>query len=179
MNRYISLIFPGLTNGERIAQAVARRYGLELFEMGTYLEKILSSDTPLAKEIRLKIDGEKPLTGEVLTRLVAHFLANEKIYKGVVFVNWPRSAGQAEMLDAVLEKSNVKLTFALGFDPPEAEIMETIETYAAASTESEADFYRAYKESHEKFLEIVDYYLARGVFRKISNWEDVQSVMDR
>ncbi|MEM7039830.1 MAG: nucleoside monophosphate kinase [Bacteroidota bacterium] len=183
MNTYIVLSFPLFSNGKAIAAAICRRYGLEHFRIAEVLRDVLRRDLPISTELHRHIDAGQIVPDTLITQLVSHYLNTEKIYKGVLFEHYPRTAAQAVLLDTLLQARNERIRYALGFDPGPEMAQHNIQAAIQAEAHHAADdadpeiYQQRYEASRKDYADVSAHYQSTGVFRPISGWPDVQALL--
>jgi len=107
----VRLVFlgpPGAGKGTQ-AKAVAVACGVPHVSSGDIFRGESDRDTPLGRQIRSFLESGNLVPDDVTTRVVASRLAEDDCREGWVLDGFPRTEGQAEALDEVLEASETKL----------------------------------------------------------------------
>ena len=181
MNEYIVLSFPLFSNGKAIAAAICRRYGLEHFQIGNYFRELRRQHIPIGQEILQHMDAGHLIPDTLITQVIGHYLETEKIYKGVLFENYPHDAEKAQLLDTLLEARREKVSFAFGFDPgmemAEGNIRAAMNANTNCGEGSYEEYIERYEISRKHYADVEAYYTSTGVFHQISGWPDIQRLL--
>jgi len=84
----------------------------------------LAKDSPLGQEIRTYVESGGLVPDEVTIRLVEQELLEGEGSRGFILDGFPRTIGQAEALDAILEKAGVSIDLVVDIDVSESVIIE-------------------------------------------------------
>lgn len=176
--RILVLKYPEFANGPAIGHAIARRYDLREFYPSRYLQDLLSKGEALGEELKPYLDGNKPVPDSLVQEAAIHFLEAYPNVPGYIFSFFPYHGAQADWLDQLLAEKEWKVDYCLGFDPGQPAILETMDMYVEAQgkTSREEELAR-YSKSVEYFLEVTSHYKAKGIYRNIRGWEDVETLL--
>jgi adenylate kinase len=103
---------PGSGKGTQ-AQHLAHQYGFVQLSTGELMRKEIMAATTLGKEIKASVEAGEYATDEVVIELVRQNLLPGHHY---ILDGFPRTSHQAEMLDALLEAKNDKISAVFKFE---------------------------------------------------------------
>src|SRR5512142_2448952 len=104
MSKYIILLgAPGAGKGTQ-AEILRERLGLAHISSGDLFRENVSKQTPLGKLAKSYMDKGELVPDDVTISMVMDRISRPDCEKGVVFDGFPRTAAQAQALDAALAK---------------------------------------------------------------------------
>jgi adenylate kinase len=106
--RVVLLGPPGAGKGTQ-ARRLAARWSVPQIATGDMLREAVAHGTPLGLEARRYMDAGELVPGAVMIGLVRERLAQPDGRKGFVLDGFPRTAGQAQALDRLLEAEGTPL----------------------------------------------------------------------
>ena len=99
---------PGSGKGTQ-SEMIVKKYGLQHLSTGDALRAEIKSGSELGKEIDALIAGGNLVPDHKMIHLIARYLDNLPAdCKGVIFDGFPRTVAQAEALELLLERRNMK-----------------------------------------------------------------------
>ena len=99
---------PGSGKGTQ-SDLIVKKYGLQHLSTGDALRTEIKSGSELGKEIDELIAGGNLVPDHKMIHLIARYLDNlPEDCKGVIFDGFPRTVAQAEALELLLERRNMK-----------------------------------------------------------------------
>ncbi|MEC4685645.1 MAG: adenylate kinase [Nitrospirota bacterium] len=113
--RIVLLGAPGAGKGTQ-AKKLVEKYGIPQISTGDILRKAVADGTPLGKEAKAYMDKGELVPDSVVIGLVKERLTRDDCKKGFILDGFPRNTAQAEVLDKVLEETNIPLQVALCVD---------------------------------------------------------------
>ena len=100
---------PGAGKGTQ-ARLLQERLGLPQISTGDMFRALAQTQTPLAEEVRAIQQAGKLIPDEMVIRVVEDRTAQEDCRRGYILDGFPRTAAQAEMLEALAEREGKKLS---------------------------------------------------------------------
>ena len=176
--RILVLKYPEFANGPAIGNAIARRYDLREFYPQRYLHHLWELGDPLTEDLKPYMDGKTQVPDDLIQAAAEHFLDANPNVPGYIFSYFPYHGAQAAWLDSALGSRGEAVDLCLGFDPGQPTILETLDMFveAAGGTTREQELQR-YSKSMEYFLEVTSHYKAKGVYRNIRGWAEVEALL--
>ena len=194
---------PGSGKGTQ-AHAICRVLGVPQVSTGDIIRSVIREQTALGLEFRSFADRGALVPDDLVNRLVESRLAQCDCADGFLLDGFPRTAAQAEWLDASLARQGRRIdrvisfevddaiileritgrrsdpatgrVYHLTFDPPAIEIMHRL---VHRADDTEAVLKRRLAEYREKTEPIVPYYEARGLLRRVNGEGAVTDVKRR
>jgi adenylate kinase len=112
---------PGAGKGTQ-ARLLHERLGLPQISTGDIFRALAQTNTPLAEEVRAIQQAGRLIPDEVVIRVVEDRTSQDDCRNGYVLDGYPRTAAQAEMLEALAGRQHKKLS-AILIDVPQ-ELLE-------------------------------------------------------
>jgi adenylate kinase len=143
---------------------ISAEYGIPHIATGDILRTAIAAGTELGRQAEPLLNSGQLVPDEVMIGLIRDRLAQEDTQRGFVLDGFPRTAPQAEALDAMLEEIDRPLTVVFEFQLPEEVCVERLrrraeeEGRADDTPEAIRTRLRLYYEQTEP---LVQYYRAR------------------
>ena len=144
---------------------ISSEYGIPHIATGDMLRKAIAAGTPLGRRIKPTYDAGKLVPDEIMIELIRDRLAEDDTREGFVLDGFPRTAVQAEALDAMLAEIDRPLTVVFEFQLPEEVAVQRLlrrakeEGRVDDTPEAIRTRLHLYRELTEPLIE---YYRARG-----------------
>ena len=116
---------PGAGKGT-IAQRLCETHGLLQISTGDLLREESKGESELGEKVKAIMESGKYVDDETVGELVENKLASLGEEKGFILDGFPRTLGQAEMLEAILEKLGAKLNAAFDIEASDETIVERL-----------------------------------------------------
>ena len=116
---------PGAGKGTQAARLEADR-GMVQLSTGDMLRAARKADTPLGHQVAAVMDSGALVSDEIVSALIDERLASLSADQGTIFDGYPRTAPQAESLDALLETHGRSLDFVIELAVDEEALVERI-----------------------------------------------------
>jgi len=113
--RIVLLGAPGAGKGTQ-AKKLVEKHGIPQISTGDILRKAVADGTTLGKEAKSYMDKGELVPDSVVIGLVKESLTGDDCKKGFILDGFPRNTAQAEVLDKVLDETNIPLQVALCVD---------------------------------------------------------------
>jgi len=127
---------PGSGKGTQ-GKILAERLGLPKITTGDILRAAVQARTPLGLEAKKFMDEGKLVPDAVILSLIKEELAKPEAQQGAVLDGFPRTAGQAELVDRTLAERGQRLNHILLLDVPEEELIRRLMARAAQEGRSD------------------------------------------
>jgi adenylate kinase len=116
---------PGAGKGTQ-AQRLVEGRGMVQLSTGDMLRETRKADTPLGRQVAEVMDSGALVSDEIVTAMIDEKLASLDPATGVIFDGYPRTAAQAETLDAILAGRGRKLDRVIELGVDEDALVERI-----------------------------------------------------
>jgi adenylate kinase len=123
--RVVFLGPPGAGKGTQ-ARALAAEWGVPQVATGDMLREAVAAGTPLGLEAKRYMDAGGLVPDEVVIGLVEERLARPDAARGFVLDGFPRTAAQAEALDAMLRRRGQSLDRVIFLDVGREELIRRL-----------------------------------------------------
>jgi adenylate kinase len=123
--RLIFLGPPGSGKGTQ-AKIIATRSKAKHISTGDILREAAAAGTDLGLKAKKFMDAGELVPDEVLLGIVEEILSDDETAKSFVLDGFPRTMPQAEGLEKIFRKLNIKLDWAVKLDVPDQAIVERL-----------------------------------------------------
>jgi adenylate kinase len=160
---------------------ISAEYGIPHIATGDMLRRAITEGTELGRKAEPLMNAGKLVPDVVMIDLIRNRLAEEDTADGFVLDGFPRTAAQAEALDATLEEIDRPLRVVFEFQLPEEVCVERL-TRRAQEEGRVDDTPEAIRTRlglyHEQTEPLAEYYRARGLLVGIRADRSVDEVFD-
>lgn len=189
MKYYILFGPPGAGKGTQ-ASAMVEKYNLCHLSTGELLRGEMAAGTPLGVQAKALVEAGSLVPDEIVEGMIENKFNSVKDVDGFLLDGFPRTAKQAEALDAMVAKRGESVTAVVSIMIPDSMIMERIKHRAAIegrADDAKEDVIRHRIETyHEKTEPLIEYYTKAGKYVEIDGTgtidgvrESIFSVMDK
>jgi len=123
--RVVLLGPPGVGKGTQ-GRRLASEHGWALISTGEMLRESVARGTPLGVEAQKRMDAGLLVPDEVMIGLVRERTATSDSGMGFVLDGFPRTVGQADALDSLLQGRGQRLDAVIGLAAPEDELVRRL-----------------------------------------------------
>ncbi|AOH86282.1 adenylate kinase [Sphingomonas panacis] len=116
---------PGAGKGTQASRLETTR-GMVQLSTGDMLRAARKADTPLGHQVAAVMDSGALVSDEIVSALIDDKLGTLSPEQGTIFDGYPRTAAQAESLDAILAQHGRKLDTVIELDVNEDALVERI-----------------------------------------------------
>ena len=116
---------PGAGKGTQAERLVQAR-GMVQLSTGDMLRAARKADTPLGHQVAAVMDSGALVSDEIVSALIDDKLSTMDAGQGAIFDGYPRTAAQAESLDAILAQNGRKLDRVVELEVDEDALVERI-----------------------------------------------------
>ncbi|MEM9578621.1 MAG: adenylate kinase [Pseudomonadota bacterium] len=106
---------PGAGKGTQ-ARMLQEQFGLVQLSTGDLLRAAVAAGTPAGKTAKTVMAAGGLVSDEIVLQILSDRLSETDCAKGVVLDGFPRTTGQAEALDALLETSGQRINAAISLE---------------------------------------------------------------
>ena len=116
---------PGAGKGTQ-AERLVEDFGLPYYSTGIILREAVANGSELGKQAKESMDAGELVPDELITNVIAERLDSGEADEGFLLDGFPRTIGQAEMLEETLSGRGRELTGALLIDAPDEEVVQRL-----------------------------------------------------
>jgi adenylate kinase len=116
---------PGVGKGTQ-AKLLAKKFGIPHLSTGDILRAAVSSGSPLGKKANDYLQKGELVPDDVMIAVVGEELGRSTYSRGFILDGFPRTIAQAEALEAIFDRMNVRLNAVLSFQANEAELVRRL-----------------------------------------------------
>src|SRR5687768_15014520 len=116
---------PGAGKGTQAARLV-EHHGMRQLSTGDMLRAAVAARTPVGLKAKAVMDAGELVSDEIVSALIDEELAAMGPETGAIFDGYPRTAAQAEQLDAILARHGRKLDRVIELEVDEDELVRRI-----------------------------------------------------
>ena len=116
---------PGAGKGTQ-AQRLVERHGMRQLSTGDMLRAAVKAGTPVGLQAKAVMERGELVSDEIVSALIGEELDSMGAASGAIFDGYPRTAAQAESLDAILAQRGRKLDHVIELDVDEDALVERI-----------------------------------------------------
>ena len=116
---------PGAGKGTQ-ADRLVEDFGLPYYSTGIILREAVADESELGKEAKKYMDEGELVPDELINKVIAERLDSGEADDGFLLDGFPRTIGQAEMLEKTLEGRGRELAGVLLIDTPDDEVVRRL-----------------------------------------------------
>ncbi len=116
---------PGAGKGTQ-ADRLVRDFGLPYLSTGIILREAVAEESELGREAKGYMDKGELVPDDLISRAVAERFESGETDEGFLLDGFPRTVGQAEVLDELLEDQGRELTAVLLIEAPDDEVVRRL-----------------------------------------------------
>jgi adenylate kinase len=116
---------PGAGKGTQ-AERLVEDFGLPYYSTGIILREAVAEESELGKEAKRYMDEGELVPDELINKVIAERLDSGEADDGFLLDGFPRTIGQAEMLEKTLEGRARELSGVLLIDAPDDEVVRRL-----------------------------------------------------
>ena len=116
---------PGAGKGTQAARLMTR-YGMVQLSTGDMLRAAVKAGTPTGKQAKAVMESGGLVSDDIVSGIIGERLDEADTANGVIFDGYPRTAAQAEQLDALLDARARTLDFVIELEVNEDALVERI-----------------------------------------------------
>lgn len=181
MTRMLIMGPPGSGKGTQAAR-IADKMGIVAISTGDIFRYNVKELTDLGKEAKKYIDNGDFVPDEVTNRMVADRIVQPDAEAGFLLDGYPRTAGQVEALNAMLQEAGQTLSVVLQLEVPDEELVQRL--LARAETDGRADDTEEVIQHrldlyHEETAAVIESYVAQGIVARVDGTGQVDDVTER
>ena len=173
---------PGAGKGTQ-AVMLAKEHDLVHLSTGDILRKELSAGTELGKQAKTFMDKGEFVPDEVVINMIRSQIEQNPDAKGFIFDGFPRTTAQAEALDIMLSKKELKITSMIALEVEHQELVNRLMKRGESSGRSDDQSLDVINNRidvyHQKTTPLISYYHDQGKYHPINGVGDIMEIFER
>lgn len=173
MKYYILFGPPGAGKGTH-AVALAAKYNLKHISTGELLRAEIAEGTELGKQAKSLIDAGSLVPDQMVEGMIEKAFDTIKGVNGFLLDGFPRTIGQAEDLDAMLQKRGESVSAIISIMIPDDLVRERIKHRASiegrADDASDETINNRIKTYHDRTEPLISYYKKAGIYHEVDGY---------
>ncbi len=172
---------PGAGKGTQAKKLVAE-FNLIHLSTGDILRTEIKAGTDLGLYAKSIMDRGDLVPDDVVVKMVANVIDQNKSAAGFLFDGYPRTIPQAEALDTMLTEKNTKISTTISIEVSEAELRNRMLKRAGEEGRSD-DNEEAFNNRLDKFrretFPVAGFYHLQGKLQKVEGLGSVEDIFSR
>jgi adenylate kinase len=172
---------PGSGKGTQ-AEKLMEKYGLIHLSTGDILREAISKKTPLGLKAQQYLDKGELVPDEDVVNMVLKKLDAEKDPKGFIFDGFPRTCGQAQVLNDLLADRNTRINVMITLQVLEEELIKRLLKRGRESgrSDDQLSVIRNRIEVYERdTYPVIDFYRRIDKFRSVDGVGTIDEIFKR
>ena len=173
---------PGAGKGTQ-SDLLIDKYKLVHLSTGDILRSEVAAQTDLGVQAKKLMDQGDLVPDEVVIGMIKTKLQDNPEARGFIFDGFPRTAAQAEALDALLQDLETSITMMIALEVSEEELMKRLlkrgESSGRPDDQDSSIILNRIVEYNTKTAPIKDYYSAQNKFHPLEGMGTIDEIFDR
>lgn len=173
---------PGAGKGTQ-SQFLIERYGLVHLSTGDLLRAEIKAESPLGLQAQEIIGRGELVSDDIVIGMIRNKMEAHHDAAGFIFDGFPRTKGQAEALDDMLNAKSEPISVMLALEVPQEELVKRIldrgRTSGRSDDQDEAIVHNRIAEYERKTAPLKDYYSAQGKYKGIDGIGSIAEITER
>jgi adenylate kinase len=172
---------PGAGKGTQSEKLISA-YQLVHLSTGDLLRSEIAAGTELGLEAKKLMDAGILVPDEVVIGMIRSKLDQNPDAKGFIFDGFPRTAAQAEALDALLKEKNTGISMMLALEVDDEELTKRLllrgEKSGRPDDQNEEIIRKRVTEYNTKTAPLKDYYMAQNKYRSVHGIGSIDEIFE-
>lgn len=160
------------------AKAISQRCSIPAISTGDMLRQAVAEGSQLGKQVKEILDRGGLVDDDTMARLVRDRLSRPDTADGFLLDGYPRTLGQAQTLDRILEERDEELEAAVLIRVPEEELLKRALGRGRAD-DDEAILRERLKVYREDTAPLIGYYRQSGLLKEVDGHQPINEVTSR
>ncbi|VEJ45524.1 adenylate kinase [Bartonella vinsonii] len=182
--RVILLGPPGAGKGTQ-AKMLTEEYRIPQLSTGDMLREVITRETEVGKKAKAIMSSGALVSDDIVNQIVSDRIDESDCVNGFVLDGYPRTVGQAEALQQILQSKNMQLDAVIELRIDEDVLIERMkkrveETVAAGeqvrSDDNPIAFAKRLVEYREKTVPLSKFYSEKGLLKIVDGMVDITEV---
>ncbi len=169
---------PGAGKGTQ-SDFIKEKYNMTYISTGQVLRAEMAAGTEIGLKVKDIIEHGGLASDEIVTEIIEKFIVNHSDSNGFLFDGFPRTVKQAEILEDLFKKYNLKLDAVLSLEVPEELLIERMlergKTSGRADDNIESIHYR-FVEYDNKTKPVLDFYQHKNCLHPINGVGTIENI---
>jgi len=179
----MNLIFLGPPGAGKGTQAgrVETAHGLVQLSTGDMLRAAVAAGTEIGKQAKEIMERGDLVPDEVVVKIISDRIEEKDCANGFILDGFPRTTGQAEALDKMLEEKGLKLNAVIEIRVDDSILVDRIRTRAAETGGDRADdneetLKKRLEVYHAQTAPLIPYYESQGKLLVVDGMSSIDDV---
>ncbi|MGD1935460.1 MAG: adenylate kinase [Candidatus Phaeomarinobacter sp.] len=179
----MNLIFLGPPGAGKGTQAgrVETAHGLVQLSTGDMLRAAVAAGTDIGKQAKEIMERGDLVPDEVVVKIISDRIEEKDCANGFILDGFPRTTGQAEALDTMLEEKGLKLNAVIEIRVDDSILVDRIRTRAAETGGDRADdneetLKKRLEVYHAQTAPLIPYYESQGKLLVVDGMNSIDDV---
>jgi len=179
----MNLIFLGPPGAGKGTQAgrVETAHGLVQLSTGDMLRAAVAAGTEIGKQAKEIMERGDLVPDEVVVKIISDRIEEKDCANGFILDGFPRTTGQAEALDKMLEEKGLKLNAVIEIRVDDSILVDRIRTRAAETGGDRADdneetLKKRLEVYHAQTAPLIPYYESQGKLLVVDGMNSIDDV---
>ncbi len=172
---------PGSGKGTQ-AQKLVEKYGIAHLSTGDMFRYELGNNTELGQLAKSYMDKGQLVPDSVTIAMLQQRMESDRVKNGFILDGFPRTIAQAEALDELLNKKNIKMTAMISLVVDEEELISRLlnrgKSSGRADDVNESIIRKRLQVYRDETTPVYDYYDAQKIAVQVNGMGSIDEIFD-